>query len=509
MSKYKRSGRPQSSRSKRTTRPRLEVLESRLVLSTISGTVFNDLHVTGAIAADDPGLANRTVFVDLHNDGVLHPGDPSAVTDASGHYVITGVNPGATLRVVTYPGDNPTTPTAVVINANSSTANFGLQPGEYRLADGAEPRSVRWRRSDAVVEGLYRNILGRDADPAGLAYWDAQLKAGESAAQVAGQFFQSPEYTTNVVKSYYKTYLGRDGDPAGVAAWVAKLQAGASEEEVAAAFLSSPEYGAKHVTDGDFVQSLYENILGREGDPAGINNWTQLLGAGTSRGAVAASFIGSPESSQRAIDGDYNAFLARVGDTSGVNSWVAQVQNGSMTLAEVAAHVRRLPRVRHPGVSGHRRPGDHQRRGHDVHDGHGEHVHGDDHWVPDRFAERDRGAAHGRDVRGERRRHRHSRRHAGHRRRHHPLTITAANGVQPDATQSFTLTVAAAQAPAITSASSTTFTTGTSGTFTVTTTGVPTSSLSETGALPTGVTFVNNGDGTATLAGTRPPARPR
>ena len=140
-----------------------------------------------------------------------------------------------------------------------------------------------------------------------------------------------------MVESYYTTYLGRDGDPAGVASWVAKLQAGASEEEVAAAFLSSPEYSAKHVTDGAFVQSLYENILGRAGDPAGINNWTQLLGAGTSRAAVAASFIGSPESSQRSIDGDYNDFLARVGDTSGVNSWVAQIQNGSMTMAEVAA----------------------------------------------------------------------------------------------------------------------------------------------------------------------------
>ena len=156
-----------------------------------------------------------------------------------------------------------------------------------------------------------------------------------------------------MVESYYKTYLGRDGDPAGVASWVAKLQAGASEEEVAAAFLSSPEYSAKHVTDGDFVQSLYENILGREGDPAGINNWTQLLGAGTSRGAVAASFISSPESYQRAIDGDYNDFLARVGDTSGVNSWVAQVQNGSRRWPR-SRRVRRLPRVRHPGVSGDR-----------------------------------------------------------------------------------------------------------------------------------------------------------
>ncbi len=72
----------------------------------------------------------------------------------------------------------------------------------------------------------------------------------------------------------------------------------------------------------------------------------------------------------------------------------------------------------------------------------------------------------------------------------YPLTITAANGVLPDATQSFTLTVGAAEAPVITSADSTTFTTGTAGTFTVTTTGTPTPALSETGALPSGVTFV-------------------
>ena len=41
------------------------------------------------------------------------------------------------------------------------------------------------------------------------------------------------------------------------------------------------------------------------------------------------------------------------------------------------------------------------------------------------------------------------------------LTITANNGVTPDATQTFTLTVNAA--PAITSAASTTFTEGTAG----------------------------------------------
>jgi large repetitive protein len=82
----------------------------------------------------------------------------------------------------------------------------------------------------------------------------------------------------------------------------------------------------------------------------------------------------------------------------------------------------------------------------------------------------------------------------------YPITITATNGVSPDSHQSFTLTVD--QAPAITSASGTTFTTGTAGSFTVSTTGNPTAGISETGALPSGVTFSDNGDGTATLAGT-------
>jgi hypothetical protein len=60
------------------------------------------------------------------------------------------------------------------------------------------------------------------------------------------------------------------------------------------------------------------------------------------------------------------------------------------------------------------------------------------------------------------------------------------------------------EALAITSASATAFSVGTAGTFTVTTTDCwPPPGLSDGGAaLPSGVTFTDNGDGTATLAGT-------
>jgi len=79
------------------------------------------------------------------------------------------------------------------------------------------------------------------------------------------------------------------------------------------------------------------------------------------------------------------------------------------------------------------------------------------------------------------------------------LLITVSNGVDPPVTQTFTLTVN--QAPAITSANSTSFTVGSAGSFTVTTTGFPAPALSETGPLPSGVSFLDNGNGTATLSG--------
>jgi hypothetical protein len=81
------------------------------------------------------------------------------------------------------------------------------------------------------------------------------------------------------------------------------------------------------------------------------------------------------------------------------------------------------------------------------------------------------------------------------------LTLTDDDGAGSVATQAFTLIVD--QAPSITSASSTAFAIGVSNSFTVTTgQDFPTDVLTESGSLPSGVTFVDNGNGTASLSGT-------
>lgn len=80
-------------------------------------------------------------------------------------------------------------------------------------------------------------------------------------------------------------------------------------------------------------------------------------------------------------------------------------------------------------------------------------------------------------------------------------TLTASNGVEANAVQSFTLTVN--QAPLITSAAGVTCTVGVSCSFTITTTGFPTAAINNSGVgVPGALSLLDNGDGTASISGT-------
>lgn len=87
-----------------------------------------------------------------------------------------------------------------------------------------------------------------------------------------------------------------------------------------------------------------------------------------------------------------------------------------------------------------------------------------------------------------------------------PYTIQAAfsdtsNDFASSSDNSHTLSVTGI-APTITSANSTSFFAGIAGSFTITTTGTPAPTLSVTGTLPTGLTFTDHLNGSATISGT-------
>ncbi len=75
------------------------------------------------------------------------------------------------------------------------------------------------------------------------------------------------------------------------------------------------------------------------------------------------------------------------------------------------------------------------------------------------------------------------------------------NSLGTATSDSAVLTVIQAKAPVFHSLNHATFVAGTSTSFTITTIGSPTAALSVIGKLPAGVTFTDNGNGTATLSG--------
>ena len=85
------------------------------------------------------------------------------------------------------------------------------------------------------------------------------------------------------------------------------------------------------------------------------------------------------------------------------------------------------------------------------------------------------------------------------------FTLSATNGVGAGASESFLLNVEDPVAPAFTSNAATTVQVGVPSSFAVTTTGYPAATLTASGTVPAGITFVDNGNGTGALSGTAPP----
>ena len=75
-------------------RLRLELLEDRRLLSTISGVVWDDLDGDGVRQAAEPELPDRTVYLDANDNDRLDDGEVTTTTDAAGGYSLADLPAG-------------------------------------------------------------------------------------------------------------------------------------------------------------------------------------------------------------------------------------------------------------------------------------------------------------------------------------------------------------------------------------------------------------------------------
>lgn len=159
------------------------------------------------------------------------------------------------------------------------------------------------------VDLVYGNVLDRAPDAEGRAHWIAQLDAGMSRGAVMTGFSESTEFVSNTGTSapqtdiegeVYRLYVAfflRTPDASGLAYWVNVRESGASLDAIAASFSASAEFQAEYgsLSDADFVELVYHNVLARTPDAAGVSYWQSLLAAGTERGAMMIGFSESQE----------------------------------------------------------------------------------------------------------------------------------------------------------------------------------------------------------------------
>ena len=99
------------------------------------------------------------------------------------------------------------------------------------------------------------------------------------------------------VHRLYLAVLGRRPEADGFGYWVARRIEGVPLATVAESFLASTEFDVRFgaTTDGDFLDLVYRNVLGRPGDAEGLAYWGQALGAGLTRSELVILFSESVE----------------------------------------------------------------------------------------------------------------------------------------------------------------------------------------------------------------------
>jgi hypothetical protein len=222
-------------------------------------------------------------------------------------------------------------------------------------------RRLSTQERQAGVNQIYQQVLGRGADQPGLSYWQQSGRTpGEIMSSLvnSGEFKAwsdydadksgtlSPQERQAGVNRLYQGVLGRAGEPQGVNYW---SQSGATPDQIMSNMTNSDEFKAWSNYDADKsgtlsqqerqagVNRLYQGVLGRAGEPQGVEYWSQtgllpeqIRQEMTNSGELKAwlpydldqSGTISAQERQAGVGSLYQQVLGRAADEPGMASWV-------------------------------------------------------------------------------------------------------------------------------------------------------------------------------------------
>lgn len=176
----------------------------------------------------------------------------------------------------------------------------------------------------------------------GAATWEARLNSGshrphEFIAALATS--AASDVCNQSIARLYQAFFLRLPDAAGFRHWTNQVRFGVPLRTVANSFAGSAEFKGRYgsLDDGQYVDRIYRNVLGRDADANGRRHWVGQLSGGMTRGAVMLEFSQSAEfRGGQKLRADvltvWLCMLRRSPGTASVDGWADRLAAGSATL---------------------------------------------------------------------------------------------------------------------------------------------------------------------------------
>jgi len=273
------------------------------------------------------------------NAGTVNNGNTVCVRHTASGASSTTVNTVLTIGGVQ---DTYSSTTMAPLPPNGDFDNDGI-PNAIETAESRNPYvkdNDIFAVSRLFAMQQYRDFLGREGDAGGLQFYTDLLNNGTvTRDQVIESFLASPEFTNGlppIIRLYFATFL-RIPDYDGLIFQVNAFRSGAPLTGIATNFTLSPEFTALYgnKTDAEYVQLLYNNVLGRTASQPEIDfHVNRLQNQGASRGDVLVGFSESPEYIQ-IMDNEcwaisvYVGLLRRTPEQAGLDFYVNLLDGGT------------------------------------------------------------------------------------------------------------------------------------------------------------------------------------
>ncbi len=193
---------------------------------------------------------------------------------------------------------------------------------------------------ERLVGALGQTLLGAPWAPpvAAHAAATALTNGWVSRSAIADELAFSPQALGRQVNAAYLAVLGRPADPSGLASFTALLSGGGRLRTVQAGLLASAEFAQRSGgSAAGFVDGVYRVALHRGAASSEQAHWAQVLASGASRAQVALAVLDSPEALAVTVRGAYLAVLGRPADPAGLAAGVAYLERGGRQVGLWAA----------------------------------------------------------------------------------------------------------------------------------------------------------------------------